>query len=147
MHSFRIMFNCGMTFPCRKDPVATTGSMFCNMVSIIQVTLCQMGQLFLEVSNDLPLFYNIMLYVPPRSQLFGGIRNLDSEVQLWKYHRENLESMMVMFPGEFIIETCMYWLKSCVDDIVFAYIGGKHLLNFVQSGKNLAMNRWQLTDQ
>ena len=147
MHSFRIMFNCGMICPCRKDPVATTGSMFCNMVSIIQVTLCQMGELFLEVLNDLPLFYNIMLSVPLGSQLFGDIPNPDNEVQLWKSHREKLESAMVMLPGEFIAETCVSWLKSCADDIVCADIGGKHLLNFVQSGKKLAVNRWQLRDQ
>lgn len=122
-----------------EDPVATAGSVFCNMVSIIQVTLCQVGELFLEVSNDLPLFYNIVLSVPPGSQLFGGIPNPDNEVQLWKSHREKLESTMVMLPGEFIAESCVSWLKSCADDIVCAdRIGGKHLLDIVQSGKELA---------
>ena len=66
----------------------------------------------MEVSNDLPLFYNIMLSVPLGSQLFGDIPNPDNEVQLWKSHREKLESTMVMFPGEFIAETCVSWLRS-----------------------------------
>jgi hypothetical protein len=54
-------------------------------------------------------------------------------------HREKLDSMMVMLPGEFIAESCVSWLKSCADDIVSAdRIGGKQLLDIVESGRELA---------
>ncbi|GLJ54019.1 hypothetical protein SUGI_1155890 [Cryptomeria japonica] len=123
------------------DKVGAVSSIFCNVVRVIQVTLCQAGELFLEVLNDLPLFYKTVLAVPPGSQLFGGIPNPDNEVQLWKSHREKLQATMTISPSEFITESCLAWLKTCADDILSAdRLGGKYLLDLVKSGKELAEN-------
>ncbi|KAE8653819.1 LOB domain-containing protein 6-like isoform X1 [Hibiscus syriacus] len=46
-----------------------------------QVTVAQVGELFLHVMNDMPLFYKILLGSPPASQLYGGIPNPDEEIR------------------------------------------------------------------
>ncbi|OMO77953.1 Vacuolar protein sorting-associated protein 51 [Corchorus capsularis] len=55
-------------------------SVFCDALSIIQVSLAQIGELFLHVLNDVPLFYKVILGSPPASQLYGGIPNPDEEI-------------------------------------------------------------------
>ncbi|XP_068644309.1 conserved oligomeric Golgi complex subunit 1 [Aristolochia californica] len=109
---------------------------FCNIVRIIQMTLGQVGELFLQVLNDMPLFYKTVLGSPPGSQLFGGIPNPDEEVRLWKSHREKLESVMVMVDPEFVAQTCSSWLNDCGSDIV-SRINGKFLIDVIQSGEHL----------
>ncbi|KAF5941278.1 hypothetical protein HYC85_022445 [Camellia sinensis] len=93
-------------------------SAFCQVLKIIQVSLGQIGELFLQVLSDMPLFYKVILGSPPASQLFGSIPNPDEEVRLWKLFRDKLESVMVTLERDFIAKTCSDWLKSCGKEIV-----------------------------
>ncbi|KAJ8615964.1 hypothetical protein MRB53_035336 [Persea americana] len=110
---------------------------FCDVVRIIQVSLAQVGELFLQVLNDLPLFYKTILGSPSGTQLFGGVSNPDEEVRLWKLHRERLESVMVMLEPGFIAQTCLSWLKKCSEKIVGKSCG-RFLINAVGSGEEIA---------
>ena len=112
-------------------------SVFCQVVKIIQISIAQVGELFLQVLNDMPLFYKVVLGSPPASQLFGGIPNPDEEVKLWKSFRDKLESEMVMLGKEFIAETCSNWLKICGEEIVNK-INGRYLIDAIVSGQELA---------
>lgn len=81
------------------------------------VTKGQVGELFLQVLNDVPLFYKVTLSSPPASQLFGGIPNPDEEVRLWKSFRLKLESAMTLFEKRYIASTCLnlaegLWTKN-----------------------------------
>ena len=77
-----------------------------EVLKIIQVSVGQVGELFLQVLNDMPLFYKVILGSPPASQFFGGIPNPDEEVRLWKLFREKLESVNVALDKEYIARTC-----------------------------------------
>ncbi|KAJ4959844.1 hypothetical protein NE237_019754 [Protea cynaroides] len=112
-------------------------SVFCDVLKIIQLSLGQIGELFLQVLNDMPFFYKTILSSPPSSQLFGGITNPDDEVMLWKQFRERLESVMVMLDREFIAQTCSNWLKNCGEEIV-SKINGRYLIDVILCGKELA---------
>ncbi|XP_022720209.1 conserved oligomeric Golgi complex subunit 1-like isoform X2 [Durio zibethinus] len=109
---------------------------FCDVLSIIQVTIAQVGELFLHVMNDMPLFYKVILGSPPASQLFGGIPNPDDEVRLWKSFRDKLESVTVMLHKTFISCTCWSWLKDCGTQIV-SKINGRYLIDAIPSGQDL----------
>ncbi|XP_042508216.1 conserved oligomeric Golgi complex subunit 1-like [Macadamia integrifolia] len=111
---------------------------FCDVLRIIQLSLGQVGELFLQVLNDMPFFYKTILSSPPSSQLFGGIPNPEDEVKLWKQFRERLESVMVMLDREFIAETCSNWLKNCAEEIV-SKINGRYLIDVIKCGKELAL--------
>ncbi|KAA8521450.1 hypothetical protein F0562_012117 [Nyssa sinensis] len=69
-------------------------SAFCEVMKIIQISVGQVGELFLQVLNDMPLFYKVILGSPPVSQLFGGIPNPDEEV------------------SKQVLEGSLEWLKS-----------------------------------
>ncbi|XP_010277809.1 PREDICTED: conserved oligomeric Golgi complex subunit 1-like [Nelumbo nucifera] len=111
--------------------------LFCEIVRIIQVSLGQVGELFLQVLNDMPLFYKTILSSPPDSQLFGGIPNPEEEVRLWKLFREKLESVMVMLDRDFISQACSTWLRNCGEEIV-SKINGKYSIDVIGSGRELA---------
>ncbi|GAB2277136.1 hypothetical protein Dimus_011844 [Dionaea muscipula] len=113
-------------------------SVFCEVVKIIQVTIAQVGELFLQVLSDMPLFYKVILDSPPASQLFGGIPNPDEEVRLWKEFRDKLESLMVMLDREFIAKTCSSWVKDCGKEIV-SQVDGRYLTDALSSGQELAL--------
>ncbi|XP_016494147.2 conserved oligomeric Golgi complex subunit 1 [Nicotiana tabacum] len=110
---------------------------YCEALKIIQVTVGQVGELFLQVLNDMPLFYKTVLGSPPASQLFGGIPNPDEEVRLWNSFRDDLESQMVMLDRDFVSKVCSDWLRNCAKDIVNK-INGKYLIGVISSGKDLA---------
>ncbi|KAJ4844214.1 Golgi transport complex subunit 1 [Turnera subulata] len=110
---------------------------FCEALKVIQVSVGQVGELFLRVLNDMPLFYKVILATPPASQLFGGIPNPEEEVKLWKSFREKLEAVMVLFEKEYIAKTCLSWLRECGGEIV-SKINGKYLIDAITSGKELA---------
>ncbi|OUZ99293.1 hypothetical protein BVC80_717g12 [Macleaya cordata] len=112
-------------------------SVFCEVVKIIQVSLAQVGELFLRALNDMPLFYKIILGSPPGSQLFGGLPNPEEEVRQWKLHREKLESVMLMLDKEFIAQTCSNWLRICGEETV-SKINGRYLIDIINSGEELA---------
>ncbi|KAI7997727.1 Conserved oligomeric Golgi complex subunit 1 [Camellia lanceoleosa] len=112
-------------------------SAFCQVLKIIQVSLGQIGELFLQVLSDMPLFYKVILGSPPASQLFGSIPNPDEEVRLWKLFRDKLESVMVTLERDFIAKTCSDWLKSCGKEIVNK-INGRYLIDSIGSGRELA---------
>ncbi|CAL5421079.1 unnamed protein product [Camellia sinensis] len=112
-------------------------SAFCQVLKIIQVSLGQIGELFLQVLSDMPLFYKVILGSPPASQLFGSIPNPDEEVRLWKLFRDKLESVMVTLERDFIAKTCSDWLKSCGKEIVNK-INGRYLIDSIGSGWELA---------
>ncbi|OMP12732.1 Vacuolar protein sorting-associated protein 51 [Corchorus olitorius] len=112
-------------------------SVFCDVLSIIQVSLAQIGELFLHVLNDVPLFYKVILGSPPASQLYGGIPNPDEEVRLWKSFRDKLESVTVMLPKTFISSTCWNWLRDCGEQIGNK-INGRYLVDAIPSGQELA---------
>lgn len=112
-------------------------SVFCQVLRIIQVSIGQVGELFLQVLNDMPLFYKTILGSPPASQLFGGIPNPDEEVRLWTLFRDNLESTMVMLNREYITSTCSDWLRNCGKEIV-TNINGRYLIDVISNGKELA---------
>lgn len=110
---------------------------YCEALKIIQVTVGQVGELFLQVLNDMPLFYKTVLGSPPASQLFGGIPNPDEEVRLWNSFRDDLESQMVMLDRDFVSKACSDWLRNCGKDIMNK-INGKYLIDVISCGKELA---------
>ncbi|KAJ6350483.1 hypothetical protein OIU78_006617 [Salix suchowensis] len=111
---------------------------FCEVLKIIQVSVGQVGELFLQVLNDMPLFYKVILGSPPASQLFGGIPNPDEEVRLWKLFREKLESVNVALDKEYIARTCLSWLRNCGGEIV-SKINGRFLIDVIATGGELAV--------
>ncbi|MBA0781080.1 hypothetical protein Gotri_002038 [Gossypium trilobum] len=111
-------------------------SAFCDVLNIIQVTIGQVGELFLHVMNDMPLFYKVILDSPPASQLFGGIPNPDEEVRLWKSFRDKLESVTVMLHKTFISSTCWRWVRDCGAQII-CKINGRYLIDTIPSGQEL----------
>ncbi|TYI32560.1 hypothetical protein ES332_A04G072300v1 [Gossypium tomentosum] len=115
---------------------STAISAFCDVLSIIQVTVAQVGELFLHVMNDMPLFYKVILGSPPASQLFGGIPNPDDEIRLWKSFRDKLESVTVMLHKTFISGTCWSWLRDCGARIT-SKINGRYLIDAISSGQDL----------
>ncbi|KAG6586132.1 Conserved oligomeric Golgi complex subunit 1, partial [Cucurbita argyrosperma subsp. sororia] len=123
---------CGSNVAC-----SIVVSVFCEVLSIIQVSIGQVGELFLQVLNDMPLFYKVILSSPPASQLFGGIPNPDEEVRLWKLFRDTLESVMVMLEKDYIARTCSSWLRECGREIV-SQINGRFLIDAIGSGQELA---------
>ncbi|KAK1326907.1 hypothetical protein QJS10_CPA01g01319 [Acorus calamus] len=110
-------------------------SVLCDVARIIRDTLGQVGELFLHVLNDLPLFYKSVLGVPPGTQLFGGIPNPEEEAKLWKEHRERLESVMAVLEAGNVARACTTWLESCVAEM-FGDRG--RLIDVVRSGEGLA---------
>lgn len=110
---------------------------FCEVLKVIQVSVAHVGELFLQVLSDMPLFYKTVLDSPPVSQLFGGIPNPDEEVRLWKSFREKLESLMVMLDRDFIAKGCLEFLKSCGKEIVNK-VNGRYLIDAIDSGQQLA---------
>ncbi|KAK1302101.1 hypothetical protein QJS10_CPB12g00198 [Acorus calamus] len=110
-------------------------SVLCDVARIIRDTLGQVGELFLHVLNDLPLFYKSVLGVPPGTQLFGGIPNPEEEAKLWKEHRERLESVMAVLEAGHVARACTAWLESCVAEM-FGDRG--RLIDVVHSGEGLA---------
>ncbi|KAK7268437.1 hypothetical protein RIF29_21135 [Crotalaria pallida] len=115
------------------DASSVVVSVLCDVLGIIQVSVGQVGELFLQVLNDMPLFYKVILGSPPASQLFGGIPNPDEEVRLWKSFRDKLESVMVMLDKRYIADTCFTWLRECVNKI-----SGRNLIDAIGSGQDLA---------
>ncbi|XP_011011107.1 PREDICTED: conserved oligomeric Golgi complex subunit 1-like [Populus euphratica] len=111
---------------------------FCEVLKIIQVSVGQVGELFLQVLNDMPLFYKVILGSPPASQLFGGIPNPDEEVRLWKLFREQLESVNVFLDKEYIARTCLSWLRDCGGEIV-SKINGRFLIDAIATGGELSV--------
>ncbi|KAF3663310.1 LOB domain protein 6 [Capsicum annuum] len=110
---------------------------YCEALKIIQVTVGQVGELFLQVLNDMPLFYKTVLGSPPASQLFGGIPNPDEEMRLWNSFRDDLESQMVMLDRDFVSKACSDWLRNCGKEIMNK-INGKYLIDVISCGKDLA---------
>lgn len=115
------------------DALSSVVSVLCDVLGIIQVSVGQVGELFLQALNDMPLFYKVILGSPPASQLFGGIPNPDEEVRLWKSFRDKLESVMVMLDKRYIADTCFAWLRECVGKI-----SGRNLIDAIGSGEDLA---------
>ncbi|XP_010272820.1 PREDICTED: conserved oligomeric Golgi complex subunit 1-like [Nelumbo nucifera] len=120
-------------------------SIFCEVVRIIQVSLAQVGELFLHVLHDMPLFYKTILSSPPGTQLFGGIPNPEEEVKLWKLFREKLEYVMVMLDRDFISQASSNWLRNCAEEIL-SKINGRYLVDAIGSGQELASAERQIRD-
>ncbi|EPS73217.1 hypothetical protein M569_01538 [Genlisea aurea] len=113
-------------------------SVFCEVLKIIQITVCQVGELFLRVLNDMPLFYRTVLDTPPASQLFGGIPNPDEEIKLWNLFKGKLDSDMILLDRDFISKTCSEWLKNCGKSIM-SPVHGRYLIDVVGSGFDLCL--------
>ncbi|KAI4367188.1 hypothetical protein MLD38_022951 [Melastoma candidum] len=109
----------------------------CEAMKGIQVSIGQVGQLFLRVLNDMPLFYKVVLGSPPASQLFGGISNPEEEVLMWTSFGEKLESVMTFLDKKFIREVCLSWLRGCGREIM-SKMSGKYLTYAITSGKEIA---------
>ncbi|CAA0818811.1 Vps51/Vps67 family (components of vesicular transport) protein [Striga hermonthica] len=124
----------------RDEGAASSGviSALCDVLKVIQITVCQVGELFLQVLNDMPLFYKTILDTPPASQLFGGIPNPDDEEKLWNMFKDKLESNMVLLGRDFISVTCSDWLRNCGKEIT-SKIGSRHLIDVVRSGSELSL--------
>nr|GMC64902.1 conserved oligomeric Golgi complex subunit 1 [Ipomoea batatas] len=112
-------------------------SVYCQAIKIIQVTIGQVGELFLQVLNDMPLFYKTILGSPPASQFFGGIPNPDEEVRLWNLSRAELELKMVLLDREYISTVCSDWLKNCGKEIM-NMVNNRYLIDVISSGQELA---------
>lgn len=112
-------------------------SAFCEELRVIQVTIGHVGELFLRVLSDMPLFYKVVLDSPPASQLFGGIPNPEEEVKLWNSFRDKLESSMGMLEKDYIAKACSFWLRDCGREMVDK-INGRFLIDAIGSGKELA---------
>ncbi|KAL7137316.1 hypothetical protein ABFS83_10G083300 [Erythranthe nasuta] len=126
---------------CCRDANADSSeviSVFCYVLKIIQITVCQVGELFLQVLTDMPLFYKTILDTPPASQLFGGVPNPDEEVKLWNLFKDKLESDMVFLGRDFISKTCSDWLRNCGKEIT-SKISGRYLIDVVGSGYELSL--------
>ncbi|KAL0735758.1 hypothetical protein Bca4012_011968 [Brassica carinata] len=121
---------------CSGDDAGNVVSVFCDVLCVIQVTVGQVGELFLQALTDMPLFYKTILSTPPASQLFGGIPNPEEEVALWKSFRDNLESVMVIFDKADISKACLTWLRECGGQIV-GKVNGKHLIEAIVTGGEL----------
>ncbi|CAN7067975.1 unnamed protein product [Brassica rapa subsp. trilocularis] len=121
---------------CSGDDAGNVVSVFCDVLSVIEVTVGQVGELFLQALTDMPLFYKTILSTPPASQLFGGIPNPEEEVALWKSFRDNLESVMVIFDKADISKACLSWLRECGGQIV-GKVNGKHLIEAIVTGGEL----------
>ncbi|CAL1404180.1 unnamed protein product [Linum trigynum] len=113
-------------------------SVFCEVLKIIQITVGQVGEMFLQVLNDMPMFYKVILGSPPASQLFGGIPSPDNEVRLWKLFREKLESTMVTLDKQYVAKNCLTWLRQCGRETV-SEINGKYLIDAIASGGELIL--------
>ncbi|XP_019177977.1 PREDICTED: conserved oligomeric Golgi complex subunit 1 [Ipomoea nil] len=112
-------------------------SVYCQAIKIIQVTIGQVGELFLQVLNDMPLLYKTILGSPPASQFFGGIPNPDEEVRLWNLSRAELELKMVLLDREYISTVCSDWLKNCGKEIM-NMVNNRSLIDVINSGQELA---------
>ncbi|KAL6575049.1 hypothetical protein OROMI_012334 [Orobanche minor] len=123
---------------CSRDDSSEVISVFCDVLKIIQITICQVGELFLQVLNDMPLFYKTILDTPPASQLFGGVPNPDEEVKLWNMFKDKLESNMVLLGRDFVSKTCSDWLRNCGKEIT-SKISEKYLIDVVGSGSELSL--------
>ncbi|KAG5403283.1 hypothetical protein IGI04_009402 [Brassica rapa subsp. trilocularis] len=121
---------------CSGDDAGSVVSVFCDVLSVVQVTVGQVGELFLQALTDMPLFYKTILSTPPASQLFGGIPNPEEEVALWKLFRDNLESVMVIFDKVDISKACLAWLRDCGGKIV-GKVSGKRLIEAIVTGAEL----------
>lgn len=126
---------------CCRDANADSSeviSVFCYILRIIQITVSQVGELFLQVLNDMPLFYKTILDTPPASQLFGGIPNPEEEVKLWNLFKDKLESNMILLDRDFISSTCSDWLRNCGKEIT-SKINGRYLIDVIGSGYDLSL--------
>ncbi|CAA2991649.1 conserved oligomeric Golgi complex subunit 1 [Olea europaea subsp. europaea] len=112
-------------------------SVLCEVLKIIQVSIGQVGELFLQVLNDMPLFYKTILGSPPASQLFGGIPVPDEEVRLWNSFKEKLESVMIILDRDSISKTCSNWLTNCGREIM-SKISGRYLIDVIGTGRDLS---------
>ncbi|XP_013628190.1 PREDICTED: conserved oligomeric Golgi complex subunit 1-like [Brassica oleracea var. oleracea] len=121
---------------CSGGDAGSVVSVFCDVLSVVQVTVGQVGELFLQALTDMPLFYKTILSTPPASQLFGGIPNPEEEVALWKLFRDNLESVMVIFYKIDISKACLAWLRECGGKIV-GKVSGKRLIEAIVTGVEL----------
>lgn len=113
-------------------------NVFCEVLKVIQVSVAQVGELFMQVLSDMPLFYKTILSSPPASQLFGGIPNPEEEVRLWKAFRDKLESVMVMLDRDYIATSCSDWLRNCGKEIV-SKINGRYMIDVIENGHQLAV--------
>ncbi|VFQ69119.1 unnamed protein product [Cuscuta campestris] len=113
-------------------------SVYCQAIKVIQVTVGQVGELFLQVLNDLPLFYKMILGSPPASQFFGGIPNPDEEVRLWNLCRSELELKMVLLDRTYISTACSDWLRNCGKEIM-NMVNNRYLINVIHNGQDLAV--------
>ncbi|CAH9124754.1 unnamed protein product [Cuscuta epithymum] len=126
---------------CCSNVNATTSDVilvYCQAIKVIQVTIGQVGELFLQVLNDLPLFYKMILGSPPASQFFGGIPNPDEEVRLWNLSRSELELKMVLLDKDYISAVCSDWLRNCGKEIM-NMVNNRHLIDVIGSGQDLAV--------
>ncbi|KAL9233540.1 hypothetical protein vseg_008523 [Gypsophila vaccaria] len=110
---------------------------FCDVMRIIQLTVAQVGEMFLQVLSDMPLFYKLVLGSPPASQLFGGIPNPEEEETLWNGFRDKLESVMLLLDRAFVARSCCTWLRECGREIV-KKVNGSSLIDSILSGAHLA---------
>ncbi|CAI7841579.1 unnamed protein product [Closterium sp. NIES-54] len=96
-------------------------SLLGQLVAMIQLTLCQTGQLFLEVSSaERAVLLGVLLQGAPQAQLFGGIPRPDRELALWHRHRDALEARLPSLSSKEVAEACQNWLKACAADIAEA---------------------------
>ncbi|KAG8055206.1 hypothetical protein GUJ93_ZPchr0001g29283 [Zizania palustris] len=117
--------------------LSSYSSVLCDVARIVRVTLGHVGQLFVLVLNDLPLFFKTVLDLPPPSQLFGGIPDPVEETRLWKEHWDQLEATMVLLEPDIVARTCTDWLKECCDEIFGVIAGRQRLVDAIESGEGL----------
>ncbi|XP_042424582.1 conserved oligomeric Golgi complex subunit 1-like [Zingiber officinale] len=128
-----------------------SSSLLCDVVRTIRSSLGQVGELFLQALNEMPLFYKMVLGSLPGTQLFGAIPHPEDEVRLWKSHREKLEAAIVLLEPDFIADTCSSWLRNCCEEIFGRCPNGKCITDAIASGEGLAaaekMVRYTLDDR
>lgn len=91
---------------------ASLAALLAQLVRVIQVSLCQTGELFLEASSSrAPLLFSTLLAVTPATQLFGGIPQPEKELELWKEQREGLEARVTPLSGRAVTEAALRWLQ------------------------------------
>lgn len=84
----------------------------CKVLSAIQINVAQVGELFVQVSGDTPLFYKVALGLPPAPMLINEILNSFGDLRLWEPFKEKLDSVMLMLDKNCIASTCSQWLRE-----------------------------------
>eukprot|EP00854_Cymbomonas_tetramitiformis_P001270 gene1270-1854_t len=101
-------------------------AIICEFTRILQRTVCEVGELFLQTTPGEPaLFISMSSAANDEDQLFGGIPQPEAEINAWKEHRSKLASVISQLETEEVREACQQWLWQIGEEVASH---GKQLL-------------------